>query len=276
MGRADGTGTYRCYALIDDGSREKRLERSLLLEDNCSINGIIDWKLDLFTLKVFAYFSVSDDIADKIYNVIEKNYVSLETTCKKDTKKIEAEITAIKKKLTVLLDALVAEVVSEEDYKIKKLELDEQLELKQAELENANDIIDSSQEKEQVLVGVKKFLKESIDFPIAVKNGVSQVPEILIESYVNSIKACANNVFEYNMRINPNAKIQQPLVVPDEEFIASVHPATNILDNSNAVLLGEFEVDYDMAKSYANSLKRKVLRVHWKTPAKIKIYVNIV
>lgn len=74
--------------------------------------------------------------------------------------------------------------------------------------------------------------------------------------YVNSIKACANNVFEYNMRINPNAKIQQPLVVPDEEFIASVHPATNILDNSNAVLLGEFEVDYDMAKSYANSLKR--------------------
>lgn len=94
--------------------------------------------------------------------------------------------------------------------------------------------------------------------------------------YVNSIKACANNVFEYNMRINPNAKIQQPLVVPDEEFIASVHPATNILDNSNAVLLGEFEVDYDMAKSYANSLKRKVLRVHWKTPAKIKIYVNIV
>ena len=96
----------------------------------------------------------------------------------------------------------------------------------------------------------------------------------MIESYVNSIKACADNVFEYNIRINPKAKVQQPLVVPDEEFIVSVHPATNILDNSNVVLLGEFEVDYDMAKSYANSLKRKVLRVHWNTPAKIKIYVN--
>jgi len=47
------------------------------------------------------------------------------------------------------------------------------------------------------------------------------------------------------------------------------------LDNSDAVLLAEFEVDYATAKEYANRLKRKVVRVHWEVPAKIKIFVNV-
>lgn len=44
------------------------------------------------------------------------------------------------------------------------------------------------------------------------------------------------------------------------------------IDNSKAVLLAEITLTYRDAKEYANKLKRKVVRVHWKTPVTIRVY----
>ena len=65
-----------------------------------------------------------------------------------------------------------------------------------------------------------------------------------------------------------------PLVVPDEEYIPSVHSAKKILDNSDSTLIAEFALEYDDAKEYANRIKRKVKRVHWEKPAVIRIMLD--
>ena len=43
-----------------------------------------------------------------------------------------------------------------------------------------------------------------------------------------------------------------------------------IVDDINTLM-----VDYATAKEYASHLRRKVIRVHWQIPAKIRIYVNL-
>ncbi len=104
---------------------------------------------------------------------------------------------------------------------------------------------------------------------------VEHFQSVTEDPYVNSIKACANNVFEYDIRLNPSARNESPLVVPDEEFVPSVHSAKKVLNNSDAVLIAEFTLGYDEAKAYANRMRRKVKRVHWENPAVIRVYARI-
>ena len=75
--------------------------------------------------------------------------------------------------------------------------------------------------------------------------------------------------------MNPHAENVSALVVPDEEFIPSVHSASKVIDNSDAVLIAEFTLGYEEAKTYANRLKRKVNRVHWEKPVTVKIFARL-
>lgn len=131
----------------------------------------------------------------------------------------------------------------------------------------------SENEKQDVMAKVRTYVDEALHFP-DIMGYKTQVPEEMIETYVNSIKACADNVYEYNIRINPNAKVQRP-VVPDAEFNPQIHSAKVMIDNSKAVLIGEFVIGYEEAKNYANRRRWKVKRVHWDKPAVIRIYADL-
>lgn len=278
LGRQDNTGTYRCYAVVDDGSQKKRQERSLLLDDDCSVNGIIDWKLDLFTLNVFKHLSFNaNQIQTDLCEIIDKCFVESKHLgySEEDKLRVEVEVKKLQNKVDKLLDYLTDELITKEEYKAKREKLNSQINEKMLKLAELNKVQTVSDEKEKTLLKVREFAKSKLTFP-KVKDTVMAIPEEFINSYVNSIKACANNVFEYNIRINPDAKVVSPLVVPDDEYNPVLHSASKIMDNSNAILIGEFTVDYDTAKAYANKMKRKAVRVHWKVPATVRIYANII
>jgi len=277
LGRVDNTGTYRCYSLIDDGSEAKRLEKSIVLNDNCIIHGIIDWKLDLFTLKVFNELSYNvEEIKSVLLNTVEKYYVG-ETKLgyhDKDKYKLEKEIQRLKEHQTRLLDLLEDGVIEKNEYLVRKKKNECEISEKILLLKKVEKIKFDIDAKNECIKEISKYLDSALTFP-GIEDNVVKIPNDLIEIYVNSIKSCANNVFEYNIRVNPQSEVNSPLVCPDEEYNSLIHPATKNLDNSNDILLAEFIIDYDMAKAYANKLSRKVVRVHWETPATIKIYASI-
>lgn len=81
FGRIKGSGTYRCYNVVEDGSIEKSVERSQILNDECCINGIIDWKLDFLTLKVFEYFSINNKmICEELTEIAKRVVLSQNST----------------------------------------------------------------------------------------------------------------------------------------------------------------------------------------------------
>lgn len=121
--------------------------------------------------------------------------------------------------------------------------------------------------------GAKKIKRYLQDNGYKTATGV-KVPEALIETYINSIKVCGNNIIEYNIRINPEVPIELP-VIPDEEFNPQIHSAKKFLDSSQSSLIAEFEIDYEDAKEYANKVSRKVKRVHFDKPVVIRIYADI-
>lgn len=275
IGRRDGTATYRCYQLVDDGSQKAREERSKILEDDCCINGIIDWKLNLFTSKVFNYLQVNcEEIKEYLLAVLDKVYISDNNQgyALEDKLVLQRNLQKLQNKRERLVDALADGIITKEVYVNKNNEIEQSIQDVELQLKKFDKLDTDEKSKELALKAIREYIEESLSFG---NKDTETIPEELISTYVNSIKACANNVFEFNIRINPNAEFDSPLVVPDEEYIPSVHSATKHINNDSAVLLKEFEVDYDTAKEYANKLKRKVVRVHWQIPAKIRIYLSV-
>jgi DNA invertase Pin-like site-specific DNA recombinase len=270
------TSTYRCYALVEDGSRKKRKENSEILGDNCCIGGIRDWKLDLFTLKVFSYLECNvDAVKERLLSIIEKSFVNNEGVSDSSEKKmkLEKDIQKLREKNERLLDGYENCVLDKETYHARKAKNDQEMERKLALKANMDQVQNMEEQRTETLRAVRKFLKEALAFPTVGSEKI-KVPETLVDTYVNSIKACADNVYEYNIRVNPNVPVQIP-VIPDDEFNPQIHSAYRTIDNSNATLLAEFCVDYDEAKEYAGSRSRKVVRAHFDKPATIRIYANL-
>ncbi len=274
--KRNGTATYYCYQTVEDGSQKERQKRSQILDDNCSIRGIRDWKMDMVTAKVFEYLNCNiSEVRESLLSSINKAYTATPHTGygSEDLLALDAEIEKLETKNTRLLDFLEDGVIDKETYKQRKeindTKINNKKKLKQ-KLESVESDID---EKERTLEVVKVFVNESLDFPKAGGKN-AKVPDAMINTYVNSIKACADWVFEYNIRVNPDAEVDIP-VIPDSEFNPQVHSAKKFLDNSEAALIAEFTISYEDAKEYANRIGRKVKRAHFDKPITVRVYADI-
>lgn len=187
--------------------------------------------------------------------------------------KIDKDIRKVQSRNEKLLDFLEEGLIDKDTYIKRKEKNDKEIQQKE-ELKKC--IIEEQMEevqKEEVIASVKKFIDEALKFP-KIHNVKVAVPDALIDTYVNSIKVCAGGIFEYNIKINPNAEVDVP-VVPYDIFNPQIHSAYNILDNSKATLIAEFTINYEEAKAYANSLGRKVRRVHFSEDVTIRIFTNL-
>ena len=270
------TSTYRCYQLVDDRNQEERARRSEILQDNCSVYGIRDWKLDLFTLRVFDYLECNiREVKERLLAVVDNAFVetSNHRASQTDFAKIEEDINKLIKRNENLLDMREGGEITKEIYFQRKKKNDDAIRQLEEQKKQLDVEVVTESEKPRVMAKVREYVDEALCFSDIMGYNIC-VPEEMIETYVNSIKACAGNVYEYNIRINPNAEVQIP-VVPDSEFNPQIHSSKVIIDNSEAVLIGEFVIDYEEAKNYANRRRRKVKRVHWDKPAVIRIYANL-
>ena len=157
----------------------------------------------------------------------------------------------------------------------RKLRNDTDINRIQEIINKAEAVHAKDEQKEKTLKAVQKFIEETLEFP-KVNGYKTKVPEALIEAYVNSIKACANNVFEFNIRINPDVPVQIP-IKPDDEFNPQYDSANVFLDNSDASLIAEFKLTYDDAKRYTSIMKGKykALRTHFDKPITVRVYANL-
>lgn len=270
-----GMSTYRCYRLVDDGTVKRRLEKSMLSKDNCSIYGIRDWKLDFYSLSVFRYFNLDiDEIKKKVLTIIDNAYTEeCGSRCSEDDiARYKAEIVKYEKKNKSLLDALEDETIDKSTFKEryeknKRFIAERELLIKQLE-DNDRKV----SHKQETLKKASEYIDKHFRFP-KIGGKEVKVPDTLIDTYVNSIKVCADNIIEYNIRVNPDAEVQVP-VVPANEFNPQIHSAEYFIDNTNAVLVQEIQLTYEDAKQYANKLNKKVVRVHFEKPVTIRVYVN--
>ncbi len=232
--------------------------------------------MDMVTVKVFEYLNCNvSEVRENLLSVISRAYTAEPHTgyCAEDILTLEAEIKKLEAKNARLLDFLEDGTIDREDYRQRKesndLKIREKEKLKK-EMESAGSGMD---EKEKILQAVRAFVKETLEFPKA-GGKERKIPDVVVNTYVNSINVCAGWVFEYNIRVNPDAEVDIP-VVPDSEFNPQIHSAKKFLDNSESTLIAGFTISYEDAKEYANRIGRKVRRVHFDNPITVRIYADL-
>jgi hypothetical protein len=255
-----------------------RKDKSEYLEDNCSIYGIRDWKMNFVTLEVFKYLECNTDrVKNVLLDIIDKNYVAegLSGYSELDILKFKKDIDKFQDRNERLLDGYEDGIYSKEKYLERKQKNDIEIHRIQALIDQAETEQSQNEEKEQTRKAVRKFIEEALNFP-CIDGKQTMIPEALIETYVNSIKACADNCFEFNIRVNPDVPVQIP-VKPDNEFNPQKDSSNVFLDNSRATLIAEFELTYDDARSYTRAMKGKykVVRTHFKKPITVRVYANL-
>ena len=104
MGRKADSGVYWCYSFAAGASIKVRRQRGEI--DNCIVDGIIDWKLDLFTVRAFQYLSINvEEVKKKVHQVIAKVYHPKEATRMSESQeKMENDICNLEMQKSRLLD----------------------------------------------------------------------------------------------------------------------------------------------------------------------------
>ena len=269
-GRKQGMANYRCYNIIENGSVSRREKRGLTTEGYCSLPGIIDWKLNLYTKKVFERLSIkADEIKNSIIKSIEESFVDIEDQkiLPREVNCINQEIARLEHKIDILIDMRSDGEITKEKFIEKKREIESKILEKRSLLDKNEDAKDETKNKKNCIRMAKEYLDEVFDF----ESGI--VSKELIDMYVNSIKVYNDNTFEYNIRLKKDVVSDRPETDNDNYRICNAD-SVHIIDNSKALILDEFTVEYEEAKRYANNLGRKVNRVHWQK-ATIRIVVDV-
>ncbi len=269
-GRKRGMASYRCYNIIENGSVKLREKRGLSTEGYCSLPGIIDWKLGLYTKRVFERLSIkADEIKTAIINSIEESYIDKENEKKspKDMNHIRQEIEKLERKIDNLIDMRSDGEITKEQFSEKKREAELKIMEKRSILDKNENTAQKIKNKDKCIQMAKEYLEQVFGF----EGGVISVE--LIDMYVNSIKVYNDNTFEYNIKLKSDTKSDRPEDDNDRYQICNADSVHKI-DNSEAKILDEFTIGYDEAKAYANNLGRKVNRLHWQNVT-IRIVVDV-
>ena len=269
-GRKDGTASYICYNITNYGSVKVRQRNGIPTDDACTLPGIIDWKLDLYTKRVFEHLELHlEDVKDKLRQAIQRGYTETGERANKEKNiaKLRKELNSIEAKI----DRAVTMILDKKDlsdiFEKKLLQLKDEKARIEADIEKLESIKEDLRAKEECLSQVDAFLTENLNI------FGSRVPDVLLEAYVNHIKVYNNNTFEYNIRIGEQKGVLNMLEY-NKDYSLRKGDSILKIDNSDAVVLDEFTIDYDEAKVYANSKARRVARVRWQT-ATIRIVANV-
>lgn len=269
-GRKRGMANYRCYNIIDNGSVSMREKNGLSTEGYCSLPGIIDWKLNLYTKRVFERLSIkADDIKDVIIKSIEESFVDKENEkiSPREINRINQEIARLEHRIDNLIDMRSDGEITKEQFSEKKKEAELKILEKQSLLDKNESAADIIKNKEKCIQMAKEYLDEVFDF----ESGI--VSKELVDMYVNSIKVYNDNTFEYNIKLKKDVISDRPEIDNDNYRICNAD-SIHIIDNSKAVVLDEFYIEYEEARKYANNLSRKVNRVRWQK-ATIRIVADV-
>ncbi|MCI6733459.1 MAG: recombinase family protein, partial [Clostridiales bacterium] len=98
---------YKCYNVLNNGSKKVRIEVGLDAEKYCDMGAIADWKLDLMFQKILDELNLhNNELVDKAYQKFEECY----TRDAKDLRRLrdaEAKLRKIQMKIENLTEMRV-------------------------------------------------------------------------------------------------------------------------------------------------------------------------
>ena len=231
---------YKCYNVLNNGSKQTRIDAGLDADKYCDMGTIADWKFDLMLRELLKALNLNnDDLIKKAYNQFENSYTK-ETKEARELRDAEAKLRKIRIKLENLTEMRVNGEIDKQEYSSLKAKINGEMLIAEKEIDDIKRVVLEDERKATPLVSIDVFRSmavEDLDFTKPIRHSA------LVNTMIKKIVPNTSLDFKWYLNLYPKRDD-----AGDEEYKEVV----------------EFTIDYGAAKDFRNNRGEMLRQNQWK------------
>ena len=231
---------YKCYNVLNNGSKQARIDAGLDADKYCDMGTIADWKFDLMLHELLKALNLNnDDLIKKAYNQFENSYTK-ETKEARELRDAEAKLRKIRIKLENLTEMRVNGEIDKQEYSSLKAKINSEMLIAEKEIDDIKRVVLEEERKATPLVSIDVFRSmavEDLDFTKPIRHS-----------------ALVNTMIK---KIVPNTSL-------DFKWYLNLYPKRDDAGDEDYKEVVEFTIDYDAAKDFRNNRGEMLRQNQWK------------
>lgn len=231
---------YKCYNVLNNGSKQTRIDAGLDADKYCDMGTIADWKFDLMLRELLKALNLNnDDLIKKAYNQFENSYTK-ETKEARELRDAEAKLRKIRIKLENLTEMRVNGEIDKQEYSSLKAKINGEMLIDEKEIDDIKRVVLEDERKATPLVSIDVFRSmavEDLDFTKPIRHSA------LVNTMIKKIVPNTSLDFKWYLNLYPKRDD-----AGDEEYKEVV----------------EFTIDYGAAKDFRNNRGEMLRQNQWK------------
>lgn len=231
---------YKCYNVLNNGSKQARIEAGLEADKYCDMGTVADWKFDLMLRELLKALNLNnDDLIKKAYNKFENSYTK-ETKEARELRDAEAKLRKIRIKLENLTEMRVNGEIDKQEYSSLKAKINGEMLIAEKEIDDIKRVVLEEERKATPLVSIDVFRSMAVEDPDFTK-------PIRHSALVNTMIK----------KIVPNTSL-------DFKWYLNLYPKRDDAGDEDYKEVVEFTIDYDVAKDFRNNRGEMLRQNQWK------------
>lgn len=231
---------YKCYNVLNNGSKQTRIDAGLDADKYCDMGTIADWKFDLMLRELLKALNLNnDDLIKKAYNQFENSYTK-ETKEARELRDAEAKLRKIRIKLENLTEMRVNGEIDKQEYSSLKAKINGEMLIAEKEIDDITRVVLEEERKATPLVSIDGFRSMAVedqDFTKPIRHS-----------------ALVNTMIK---KIVPNTSL-------DFKWYLNLYPKRDDAGDEDYKEVVEFTIDYDVAKDFRNNRGEMLRQNQWK------------
>lgn len=231
---------YKCYNVLNNGSKQTRIDAGLDADKYCDMGTIADWKFDLMLRELLKALNLNnDDLIKKAYNQFENSYTK-ETKEARELRDAEAKLRKIRIKLENLTEMRVNGEIDKQEYSSLKAKINGEMLIAEKEIDDIKRVALEEERKATPLVSIDVFRSmavEDLDFTKPIRHS-----------------ALVNTMIK---KIVPNTSL-------DFKWYLNLYPKRDDAGDEDYKEVVEFTINYDAAKDFRNNRGEMLRQNQWK------------
>lgn len=231
---------YKCYNVLNNGSKQTRIDVGLDADKYCDMGTIADWKFDLMLRELLKALNLNnDDLIKKAYNQFENSYTK-ETKEARELRDAEAKLRKIRIKLENLTEMRVNGEIDKQEYSSLRAKINGEMLIAEKEIDDIKRVALEEERKTTPLVSIDVFRSmavEDLDFTKPIRHS-----------------ALVNTMIK---KIVPNTSL-------DFKWYLNLYPKRDDAGDEDYKEVVEFTINYDAAKDFRNNRGEMLRQNQWK------------
>ena len=237
---------YKCYNILNNGSKQARIEAGLDTTGYCDMGTIADWKMDMMVWNLLKQLHMHiDSIAQKSYNYYDRGCKTIQHTNTDEIEQLTEKLNREQRKLENLTEMRAGGEIRKEEYQENKYKVNSnilKLEQRIDELKRKARAAKNGSESKLSTDEFRRIIEEQMDF------SKPQISRGLIEALVNKVVPNDSHDLNWYMNLKPH--------VSDNDYEC----------------IGEFVIHFAEAKAY-REMRGEMLRSNQWTDLTVRIFI---